>query len=265
MRLRKQTTARGLVFEAFGVPIELLTDDSEVEHRLLEVLPPGWRPCPRSDEATSFALRHAGNDGYAVIVGGTTLMDHGTLEVAVGMLDSRVRLHIGAHATDWIFVHAGVVARDGRTLLLPGESFSGKSTLVRALVEQGAVYYSDEYAVLGQDGRVHPYPRPLRIRTATANEDRDVASLGGVVGTQPAEIGMVAVTRYRPGSEWQPRALPRGQGAALMLTNVVAANLRPRESLQVLTRAVGAATVLESDRGEAGPVAAALLRMLGRE
>jgi hypothetical protein len=263
MRLRRQTRPRGLGFESFGVPIEVAADDPALRERVREILPPGSKPCPPSEEATSFALLHDGEDGYRVTVGGETFMDRSTLDVALALLDSQIRLHVGAHATDWTFVHAGVVAVDDRALVLPGESFSGKSTLVEALVELGAVYYSDEYAVLDRDGLVHPYPRPLRIRTAMTTEDRDVTGLGGVVGTEAAEIALVAITRYRPEREWQPRSLPRGQGAALMLANTVAPTLRPRESLRVLTRAVKGAAVLQSDRGEAAPVAASLLEALG--
>jgi hypothetical protein len=47
-----------------------------------------------------------------------------------------------------------------------------------------------------------------------------------------------------------------------MLANTVAPTLRPQESLRVLTQAVKEATVLLSDRGEAGPVAADLLQTL---
>jgi hypothetical protein len=100
------------------------------------------------------ALRHVGDDGYQVTVGGASIMDHGSLDVAVGLLDSQIRIHVGAHASDWTFVPAGVVALGRRALVIPGESFSGKSTLVRALVERGTAYYSDEYAV--HRGRARP-------------------------------------------------------------------------------------------------------------
>ena len=55
---------------------------------------------------------------------------------------------VGEHASRRVFVHAGVVAIDGGAVLIPGKSFSGKTTLTRALVEQGGVYYSDEFAVI---------------------------------------------------------------------------------------------------------------------
>jgi hypothetical protein len=260
MRLRKRTPARGLEFEAFGVPMELVTDDADAEAQALEILPPGWKRCPPNKEATSFVLRRDGDDRYEVTVGGTTFTDNGSFEVALGVLDSQIRLHVAAHATDRTFVHAGVVVLGGRALVLPGDSFSGKSTLVEALVEHGAGYYSDEYAVLDQRGKVHPYRRPLRTRTPTAAVEQAVGGLRG--DATGAEIGLVAITRYRPDADWRPERLARGHGITLVLPNVVAAHLRAKQSLQTVTRALRGATVLRSDRGEAGPVAAALIDVL---
>ena len=51
---------------------------------------------------------------------------------------------------------AGVVGWENRAIVMPGASFAGKTTLVRAWLEAGATYYSDEFAVLDRAGRVHP-------------------------------------------------------------------------------------------------------------
>ena len=146
-----------------------------------------------------------------VVVGarGVPWLEHGTLDVALGMLDAQIRTFIAANARDRIFVHAGVVARDGRALVIPGESFTGKTTLVSALVEAGATYYSDEYAVLDHDGRVHPYRRRLSIRSndGTPTQERHVTDPGGVAPQDCAELAVVVVTRYRRSVEWQPKRL----------------------------------------------------------
>ena len=65
-------------------------------------------------------------------------------------------------------MHAGAVAWRDRGIVIPGRSHSGKTTLVRALVE-AARYYSDEFAVLDPQGRLHPYPLPLRSARAVRN------------------------------------------------------------------------------------------------
>ena len=105
---------------------------------------------------------------------------------------------------------------------MPGLSFSGKTTLVRALVEAGAVYYSDEFAMLDEAGRVHPYARQLSFRPPDGRPvDLRAEELGGVAGTEPLPVGMVIVTRYRPGGVWQPRQLSAGAGALAMLEHTI--------------------------------------------
>ncbi len=260
MRLWKRR-APALSLAAFGVQLELTLGDAELEERLSDILPPGWRPCEVGDSAGRFGLRETGADAYEVTINGLPALEHGTLEVALTMLDAQMRLFIAANARDWLFVHAGVVAHDGRALVIPGSSFSGKTTLVQRLVQAGARYYSDEYAVLDEDGLVHPYPRPLSIRNSGQNgaRERAAAEIGAVARDEPAALAVVAVTRYRAGIDWKPRRVSLGRGMVALLANTVPAQERPAQSLRTVRRAVTGATVLEGDRGEAGPVATALL------
>ena len=67
------------------------------------------------------------------------------------------------------------------------------------------------------------------------------------------------ITRYRAGVPWRPKRLTSGQGMLALLANTVPAQARPEESLRTLGRAIAGARTLEGDRGEAGPVASALL------
>jgi hypothetical protein len=248
-------------FEAFGVQAAITLGDPGLETHIQAILPPGWSPSGAGEGSGQFGLREVDAGSYEVTVGGAPWLEHATLDLALSMLDAQIRMFIAATARDWIFVHAGVVAQADRALVIPGESFSGKTTLVSALVEAGATYYSDEYAVLDRDGRVHPYTRRLSIRggDGTPTQERHVAELGGVEARDSAEIGTVIVTRYRRGVDWEPKRMSTGAGALALMANTVPAQERPQESLRVLGRAVAKATVLESDRGEAGPVAAALL------
>ncbi len=264
MRAWKRSSPRPITFEAFGVPVEVVLGETGYEAELEQLLPPGWTHSELDGSAGRFGLRRTGTDSYEVRIGDEPWLEHASRDVALGMLDAQIRLHVAAHSRDWIFVHAGVVAWGGKALVIPGESFSGKTTLVVALVQAGATYYSDEYAVLDGEGRVHPYPRRLSIRGeggATARK-RPVDELGGVAAQASAELAAVAVTRYRPGTRWQPTRLSPGEGMLALLANTVPAQERPRESLRVLSRAVSGATVLEGDRGEAKPTAASLLRDL---
>lgn len=64
---------------------------------------------------------------------------------------------------DHLMAHAGVVARDGRAVLLPAVAESGKSTLTAGLVRGGLDYLSDEAAALTTDGDVDPYPKAIAL------------------------------------------------------------------------------------------------------
>lgn len=253
-----------MAFEAFGVQVELRLGDTGYEAEVQDRLPPGWKRCDGGESAGHFGLRRTGADSYEVTVADEPWLERATFDVALGMLDAQIRLFVAANAQHRIFVHAGVVAREGKAIVIPGESFSGKTTLVRALVERGATYYSDEYAVLDDDGRVHPYPRRLSIREpdSRATQERHVGEFGGIAAVNTAAVAVVVVTRYRPGAEWLPRRRSSGHGVLALLTNTVPAHERPEESLHAVSRAVAAATVLEGDRGEVGPAAASMLEAL---
>jgi hypothetical protein len=181
------------------------------------------------------------------------------------MFDTEMRLFIARKAPGVIFVHAGVVAHRGKTIVLPGLSFAGKTTLVAALVRAGARYYSDEFAVLDENGLVHPYAKRLSLRDENLIQfEHPVESFGGTAGDEPLPVGLIAVTSYKPGGEWQPRRLTAGEGAMAMLSNTVPARERPEESLRAVKRAVGGAIALESERGEAEALAPLLLAELER-
>jgi HprK-related kinase A len=64
-----------------------------------------------------------------------------------------------------MILHAAVLERDGRALLLPAPSSSGKSTLCAALAWRGWRLLSDEMTIFGfEDGRLRPNPRPVSLK-----------------------------------------------------------------------------------------------------
>jgi hypothetical protein len=265
MRLRRRREGQPISFEAFGVPVEVTIDDPGLEGAVRSILPPGWRECAPTEDVRRFGLRRTGEDAYEVSGNFASWLDDAKLEVALTMLDAEIRLHVASNARDRLFVHAGVVARDGRALVIPGLSFSGKTTLVAALVGAGARYYSDEYAVFDEAGLVHPYPRPLAIRSgdAAASRERWTPDPSAVVGDERGDVAAVVVTSYRPGAEWHPERISPGQAVVALLGHAVPGQQTAAQSLQTLHRAMAGATMLAGDRGEAGPVALALLDELG--
>lgn len=255
--------AQHIGFEAYGVRVRVITNSPEILERLPGLLPPGATPISPTEATGSFGVIAEERGSYRFERDQSPVTQAIDLDFALMLLESQLRIYVGLNAPDWIFVHAGAVAHCGRALILPGRSFSGKTTLVLALVRAGASYYSDDYALIDRDGRVHPYPKPLSIRDHAAVQiDHGVESLGGIAGADPLPIGAVVFTEYRSGARWDPRELTPGQGALALFDNTLAAQDRPAEALAAFRKALRGARLLEGQRGDAEALVPDLMAML---
>ena len=148
-------------------------------------------------------------------------------------LDSDVRLSVASGARRRTFVHAGVVGWKGRAIVLPGRTFSGKSTLVAELLRAGATYYSDELAVLDARGRVHPFPRPLAIREAGNGAGRyPPEAFGSVSGVGALSRRLDRLHLLSPRATMAPRPLTTGRGLLALVAHTVAVRRRTEASLR---------------------------------
>src|SRR6185295_969546 len=237
--------AAGLAFVCHGAHIGIRVNDPEALERLLLHLPPGWKPAasPVVDHLCSLRVGGSARPGlrrFHLLYGNAALVARAReLDELCDGLESHLSFSVAMTARRRLFVHAGVVGWHGRALVIPGRSLSGKTTLVAALVRAGATYYSDEYAVFDQHGRVHPYPKRLSIREEPGKPPRicPVEELGGRAGARPLPVGLIAVAAYTPGARWRPRALSRGQAVLALLGNTVLARIRPDLALPTLQRA----------------------------
>jgi len=128
----------------------------------------------------------------------------------------------------------------------------------------GAVYLSDEFAVLDEDGLVHPFPRPLSLRIGDARVPCDPIDLGAQTATGPMPVYAVVFTRFEPEGEFHPSPITPGRAIMEVLNNVVAVRANPRKSLCTARSATSKSIVLESTRGEASQAAALLLQLAGQ-
>ena len=179
-----------------------------------------------------------------------------------GFVESELRLTIAEFAVSKVFLHAGVVAWKGKAIIIPGSSFSGKTTLVAALIKKGALYYSDEYAVLDENGNVHPFPKMLSLRGILddfTQVDYTAESLGGEVGLEPIPVGMILLTEYDAAfkgtqndlAKFEPELLSEGQAILEIIAQTIPIRNNPAFVLQVLYKSVNHAIIAKSKRGEA--------------
>jgi hypothetical protein len=270
-KLDRLVWAAGITFTAYGVKVGVRVNDREVLATVAERLPPGWRHSASPSVAKLYSLIVGEGDDrrvrrFSLLYAGAELLAR-TLntEAVFERLESDLQLYVAERAPKRVFVHAGVVGWRGQAIVIPGRSLSGKTTLVAELVRAGADYYSDEYAVLDAEGRVHPYARPLAVREGDglAQTLRRVEEFGGRAGKGSLPVGLVVVSSYEHSGMWRLRRLTPGEGVLEMLSNTVSARRSPERALAVLSKVARRTAILAGTRGEASRVAESILRNLG--
>jgi hypothetical protein len=258
---------RRLIFAAFGVTVavELPRSGAPVLARDLER---SLLPLRRVRGDVRVARRYSVDGSVETVVRqARRILHRGPAPApALEALAADVHHFVALRAPGWIFVHAGVVEYGGRAILLPGRSRAGKSTLVAELVRRGAGYYSDEYAVLDGDGRVHPFPRRLALRSGPLGPGFFRAEdFGGRVGRRPLAVGAILALRFAGAEAAALSPLSAGAAVLELLDNTLTVRARPRAALRAVASAVRAARggALRGTRGEAAAFARRLLAVQG--
>jgi len=255
------------VFESYGVRVKVQASDPELfelaEKTARRALLNRVKVIDGSDPEHTFSIA-SDQDGKLFLFLNGSQLSYDTLRPRFfKFFDSMLRITIAEHAIGWVFVHAGAVGWKGKAIVLPANSFRGKTTLVAELVKNGAEYYSDEYAVIGGDGLVYPFPRDLSVRYMEQDSVREknvpIESLGGRSGLKPIPIGLVLITEYDDNAVWDPKVLTPGQGIMEVIPHTIPRNFNTEFSLKVLNTAVSDAIILKSPRGDAATFALKLL------
>ena len=130
------------------------------------------------------------------------------------------------------------------------------AALLRQLLQNLAV----RPPLIDERGAIHPYPRPLRLRTEEGRIRRRIA--------QPQRdalpLAAVVLTEFAAGAHWSPRPASHVDALLGVLANTVAARDNPRRVFDIVRRAVRGATVLAGPRGEAAETAHVLLHAVRR-
>jgi hypothetical protein len=260
--------AVGFSLKSYGVKIGIRSNDPAVLDRVCRHLPREWENASSAVVDRIYSIL-VGDKGPRANLRRFNLLYADHLQVARSLdlddvfetFESNLRLFVAELAKDRVFVHAGVVGWKGKAIVIPGRSYSGKSTLVAELVRAGATYYSDEYAVFDSRGRVHPFSKPLELREEGEYEQTKVhvAELGGRSGTKPLPVGLVLMTQFKNGARWRPRKLTAGKGVLELLFNTVSARRNPERALATLQRVAAKADVLKGVRGDATEIVPAML------
>lgn len=176
------------------------------------------------------------------------------LDEVLIILEGSIRLTIAEFARNFAFLHSGAVAVNGNLIVIPGNSFSGKTTLTAAFVKTGALYFSDELVALDKRGNAYPFAKPLSIREGSPNDLQTpypVESLGGTQATKPMPVSLVILSEYRDGENWEPERLSAGNAVLEIMKHSINIRTNPGFSLKVLSKVAQNALILKGKRGEA--------------
>lgn len=279
-KLQRKATKTGkrfptctLIFDSYGVRILIESNVPEAITACREIVEASLPSCHTitsedSDVHHRFTIvwNESGRD--SLYKNGEPIALGTRRATVLGMLAPRIRLTVAEYADAHAFLHAGVVVWKGKALVIPGESMHGKTTLVAEFVKRGALYYSDEYAIFDKEGSVHPFAKTLSIRggiDAYRQVEFSASALGGKVGAEGAEVGIILVTKYVPGARWQPKAMSSANGIVGLIRNSISIRRSPEFVLSVLKKVADRADFVESDRGDAPEVVDSILGMLERK
>lgn len=180
------------------------------------------------------------------------------------------RRAIEAIAGTALLFHASGISDDaGRVVALVGPSGSGKTTASRALASDGWGYVTDEtVAVVDDDGRVVPYPKPLSVvmdSTETGRKSQHGPDALGL-GHPPNDLTLTRVVMLDRSQDSEVAVevdWPTTLDAVLELVQQTSALARVPQALHRLCGLVarcGIARLTYSDARTLGPVLGGLLR-----
>lgn len=166
---------------------------------------------------------------------------------AAGLADASTlitRTLIDLNTGQGLLFHAAAAVRaDGRAILLVGPSGAGKTTAITRLAGPHG-YLTDETALVGADGNVLPYPKPLSVeRGGPVKAQLAPAELGLRVADVPHEVDRVIVLNREAGGSRQPQSrrldVVESLEALVPQLSALGRHPRPLGALAELIRQVG--------------------------
>lgn len=248
---------------AYGCDFRIETSRQEDDDVLRRYVFPSWPRREQFDERSGLTIRvHPMGAQVEMAVAEVSVATAGSINDLMPELTRVIDEAVIQQLKNLYAVHAGAVAWRNSVLLLPGGTHAGKSSLVAELLRHGATYFSDEYALIDPEGRVHPYPRALLVRGDNSQQSPLLASeLNAATGEAPAPVGWIVALQYRSDCAWSLTPVAQSEGLLTLLRNTPHIMEESPGLLGAFTRSVGGAVCYAGSRGEAGEAAGRLLQL----
>jgi hypothetical protein len=212
--------------------------------------------------------RHAEQD-FSIFQGEETVVQETGSEAPeyffVYLSEKLLTLELQSQRTDLYFVHASVLERGGRAIMIIAESGTGKSTTSWALLQHGFHYLSDELAPIDPHALTvlpyphalclkseppGPYPLPQRVVRTERTLHIPVTSLPSPEVTTPQPLAaLVFLRRTAELSEPECDALSSAEASTRLYANTLNALAHPDSGLDAAIRIAGAVPAFIVDAG----------------
>lgn len=223
--LRDGLAGAGLTVDLGAVRVRMKSDVPALPSLLQRVY--GNFPLEQDDlacDVTATLRRKRGLRRYVrpqleVVIDGAIEFEPFPADTPLPLLEWGMNYAIAQRACWCLLLHAGVVERNGRAIVLPALPGSGKSTLTAALAARGFRLLSDEFGVVSfDDAWLTPLLRPVALK----NQSIDV------------------ITRFAPDTVFGPRYPKTHKGTvshmAPTAANVAARHTRAAPGLVIFPR-----------------------------
>ena len=166
-----------------------------------------------------------------------------------------------------IFIHAGAVAWKDQGIIIPANSYDGKTTLTAEFAKLGATYFSDEYAIIDKNGELLAYPKTLSIRKPDEYDQTEtpVEELGGLSATlnHSVKVKLILLTKFKKTvKSWKPAKISHANAMMELLKHTFPVRTFPETVIKNLHNLTKNAIVLKGNRGEAKEFAKQIIKYL---
>lgn len=187
----------------------------------------------------SFSLRRWLRPNAYFYIDGTSPFNPLPADQAFPLLEWGLNWCVTAHCTYYLALHAAVVERNGRAMILPAPPGSGKSTLCAGLINRGWRLLSDELALIDPDSvMLVPIPRPVSLKNESIDIIKSFAP-EAVFSSEVHETVKGRVAHMRPQADAVARSSETVQAGWVVLPRYVAGQepkLEPMPKAEALLR-----------------------------
>ncbi|MBK9441818.1 MAG: hypothetical protein IPN53_11105 [Comamonadaceae bacterium] len=198
-------------------------------------------------------LADTDSDGYQLHVNGELVSVANCLADLPVVLMQLAQRHLIVAEAGKAMLHAALLSKNGRGVLLPAVAGSGKTTLAAWLLGQGFDFCSDELAAVDSTGISDGLTRPLNIKPGSMkvvssfdwlHEAQQLARLScgvmlvpwGHAPLQSLPLQLIVSPKFVPGASLHVEPLSPGRCVMMLMETLLNARNLPKHGLTLTTR-----------------------------